>query len=308
MTFNHALDSFILEQRLRGNTDKTIRGYQGFLGQFIAWLVQCSIDNLNVLTVKHVQQYQLYLDSRQCDNKKGKLTKRTVRTYMRHIRIFLAFCFEESFINEPIHQKMKLPKAEKPVIEILTEDEAEQLLGYFKSDIIDCRNRAIICLMLDCGLRLSEVARIKEKDINLNKGYITVMGKGRKGRIVPIGRKVSDALRAYIHVRPSPISGGLFLSVRETPITPGGILQMIKRLKNQTGIRRLHAHLLRHTFATNFLIYGLGDVYELSRILGHADIRITEGYVQLASYYTIMLNRKRQTYLDLKETRKLNSS
>jgi site-specific recombinase XerD len=61
--------------------------------------------------------------------------------------------------------------------------------------------------------------------------------------------------------------------------------------------------LLRHTFATNFLIYGLGDVYELSRILGHSDIKITEGYLQLANYYKLLKNRLQATYLDKKEAR-----
>jgi len=299
MTVKDALDSFILEQRLRGSTDKTIRGYQGFIGQFITWLSGTGVETIGVLTIDHVRQYQLYLGTRDCDNKYQKLTRRTVRTYMRSVRIFLAFCFNESYIKEPIHQSLKLPKAEKPVIEILSENEIGQLLGYFDDDVLNRRNRAIVCLMLDCGLRLSEVAGIKTGDIDQNKDYIKVMGKGRKGRIVPIGRKVREALLAYIQVRPSPISGPLFLSVLETPITPDGIVQLMNRLKKQTGISRLHAHLLRHTFATNFLVYGLGDVYELSRILGHSDIRITEGYVQLASYYTILQNRDRRTYLDI---------
>ncbi|MCL2753799.1 MAG: tyrosine-type recombinase/integrase [Defluviitaleaceae bacterium] len=303
MKLTEAFDTFILEQQLRGNTEKTIRGYKGFISQFMTWLETCNIYEVSALTLKHIQGYQLHLSTRRCDNKNQKLTRRTVRTYMRHIRIFLAFCFEESFINEPIHQKIKLPKAEKPTIEIINNSEADYLLSVFGDDILAHRNRAIIYLMLDCGLRLSEVAGIKTNDINITNGYIKVMGKGRKGRIVPIGKKVCEAIHAYKYIRPHSFSDNIFLSVHETPITANGIAQMINRLKKQTGIHRLHAHLLRHTFATNFLIYNLGDVYELSRILGHSDIRITEGYVQLASYYTILQNRNRQTYLDMKETK-----
>lgn len=302
MTLTQALESFILDQRLRGNTDKTIRGYMGFLGQFITWLAKNDIIIAADLTLQHTQRYQLHIDSRQCNNKNSKLTRRTVRTYLRHIRIFLSFCYSEGFTIEPIHLKMKLPKAEKPIIEILTDTEIDALFAVFGDDTLAHRNRAIICLMLDCGLRVSEVAGIAATDINFENGYIKVTGKGRKQRIVPIGQKVRAALSKYIHEQ-TIHHNRLFLSIRETPLTPNGIIQLMSRLKNQTGIPRLHAHLLRHTYATNFLIHGLGDVYELSRLLGHSEIKITEGYVHLANYYKILQNKTRQTYLDIKEAR-----
>jgi integrase/recombinase XerC/integrase/recombinase XerD len=307
MTLWQALDSFILDQQLKGNTDKTIRGYRGFVTQFIKWVSKSGFNDMNDVTLLLVNKYQLYIDSRQCDNKKARLTRRTVRTYMRNIRVYLAFCFAEGYINEPIHSKMKLPKAEKPVIEILTDEEVEYLLHSIGSGVSGRRNRAMICLMLDGGLRLSEVTGIKASDINFDRGYIKIMGKGRKERIVPIGLKVCEALREYILVRPA---GGkcLFLSIHKTQLTPGGLAQLMKHLKHKTGISRLHAHLLRHTFATNYLIHGFGDVYELSRILGHSDIRTTEGYVQLASYYKLLQNRHRQTYLDMKEAWDINKS
>jgi len=72
----------------------------------------------------------------------------------------------------------------------------------------------------------------------------------------------------------------------------------MSRLKKKTSIVRLHAHLFRHTFATNFIVHGLGDVYELSRLLWHSEIRMTEKYLQLASYYTVMEKRRKVSYLD----------
>ena len=302
MTFNEALEAFTMEQRLRGNTEKTIRGYQGFISQFITYLERCSITKVTALTLQHVQKYQLYISSRRCTNKSQQLTRRTVRTYMRNIRIFIAFLYDEGFVVEPIHQRLKLPKAEKPTIEILTDEETDRLQRVFGDELLCKRNRAMVYLMLDSGLRLSEVAGLRVSNINFDDGYIMVTGKGRKGRIVPIGRKASEALKMYIKVRPAGGGSNLFLSIRGTPITPGGVLQMIKRLKHESSIPRLHAHLLRHTFATNFILHGFGDVYQLSRILGHSEIRITEGYVQLASYYAILQNRNRQTYLDKKSS------
>jgi integrase/recombinase XerC/integrase/recombinase XerD len=213
---------------------------------------------------------------------------------MRHIRIFLGFCYEKELIKEAIHLKIQMPKAEKPVVEILTDEETSRLIESVKDNEYADRNRVIVYLMLDCGLRLSEVAGVRVSDVNYDSGYIIVKGKGRKSRIVPIGKKVGEELKAY--------SIGLGCNIGFFNIKPEGIAKMITRMKKKTGITRLHAHLLRHTFATNFLIHGLGDVYELSRILGHGDIKITEGYVQLASYYKILRNPTRQTYLDIKES------
>ncbi|MCL2048674.1 MAG: tyrosine-type recombinase/integrase [Defluviitaleaceae bacterium] len=300
MTLTQAFDLFILDQRLRGNTDKTIKGYQGFIRLFVEYLAAHGVELLASLELQHVQQYQLHLDTRKCENKLQPLTRRTVRTYMKHIRIFLVFCYAEGYLTEPLHLKMKIPRAEKPFIEILTDEEAERLLNACGTHALGRRDYAIVSLMLDCGLRLSEVAGITIRGIT--EIYVKVTGKGRKERIVPIGTKVREALNAYMQVRPHSQYKQLFLSVHETPLTTSGIVQMLKRLKHRTEIWRLHAHFLRHTFATNFLLHDLGDIYELSRILGHADIKTTEGYLQVASYYKLLTNRTRQTYLDKKAT------
>ena len=306
MTLTQALDSFILDQRLRGNTDKTIQGYHGVLTRFIDWLSCNGVTLITILELSHVQKYQLHIDTKPAERSGGeRLTKRSVQTYMRHIRVFLKYCHEETFLPEPLHYRIRLPKAERPTIEILTDAEIEIILETFTKSETGLRNRALICLLLDCGLRLSEAVGIKSSDINFEKGYIKVLGKGRKERIVPVGLKVRRLMLAYIHKRRSSdhatANEYFFLSKQRKPITAHGIASLMTRLKKRTGIPRLHAHLFRHTFATNFLVHGLGDVYELSRILGHSEIRVTEKYLQLASYYTIIEKRRRLSYLDLKK-------
>ena len=306
MTLEHALTSFILDQKLKGNTNKTVKGYQGFIGRFITWASQNGVTLIDDLTLFHVQTYQLFIDSKPAERRsRGKLSKRSVQTYMRHIKIFLAFCHAEDFISEPIHHRLKLPKAERPAIEILSDEEVNVILSTFTKSETGIRNRALICILLDCGLRLAEAANIKTANINFEKGYIKVIGKGRKERIVPIGLKTRRAMLAYTHKRKIAITPEedqyFFLAKNRKPITAWGIGSLMVRLKKRTGIIRLHAHLFRHTFATNFLVHGLGDVYELSRILGHSEIRVTEMYLQLASYYTIIEKRQRLSYLDLRK-------
>lgn len=171
----------------------------------------------------------------------------------------------------------------------------------FSKSEIGLRNRVLICLLLDCGLRLSEAVGLKSENINFEKGYIKVFGKGRKERIIPAGLKLRRMMITYVHKRRAADATAdkyFFLTGKGKPITNGGVNSFLRRLKIRTGIARLHAHLFRHTFATNFLIHGLGDVYELSRILGHSEIRTTEKYLQLASYYTIIEKRGKLSYLD----------
>lgn len=301
-----AIDAFILDQRLRGNTEKTIRSYSGILTRFMNWLAVQDISEIAGIGLADVQRYQLHLDTKPAERSGGeKLTKRSIQTYMRHIRVFLKFCYTEEFISEPLFQKLKLPKAERPVIEILTDEEIELILTTFSKSETGHRNRAFICLLLDCGLRLSEAVGLKTENINFEKGYIKVFGKGRKERIVPLGLKVRRLMLAYIQKRrvaDAPEADKyFFLAKSRKPITAGAVASLMSRLKKRTGVARLHAHLFRHTFATNFLVHGLGDVYELSRILGHSEIRVTEKYLQLASYYTILEKRRRLSYLDLRD-------
>ena len=304
MTLQQAVDYFLLDQRLKGNTDKTIRGYQGFLKQFLEWSFQKGINDLSGLTLYHVNEYQLYIDTKPKAGASGrKLSKRSVQTYIRHIKVFLSYCYLEGFITEPFHLKVKMPKAERPVIEILTDEEISIVLSCFSKSETGLRNTALVLLMLDCGLRLEELTKVESEHINFDKGYMIVIGKGRKERIVPVGLKLRRAMLSYMYKRRMADSleddQYFFLTDERRRITISCIASLIGRLKKRAGIPRLHAHLFRHTFATNFLVHGIGDVYELSRLLGHSEIRTTERYLQVASYYTILEKRRRLSYLDL---------
>jgi len=262
------------------------------------------LPEISGLELSHAQKYQLHIDTKPAERSGGeRLTTRSVQTYMRHIRVFLKYCHDEGFLPEPIYQWLRLPKAERLTIEILTDAEIEIILQTFTKSEIGLRNRAFICLLLDCGLRLSEAVGLKIADINFEKGYIKVLGKGRKERIVPVGLKVRRLMMSYVHKRRAADAPEqdkyFFMTKHSKPITMHCISSLMGRLKKRTGITRLHAHLFRHTFATNFLVHGLGDVYELSRILGHSQIQVTEKYLHLASYYTIIEKRKRLSYLDM---------
>ncbi|MFC1892937.1 tyrosine-type recombinase/integrase [Chloroflexota bacterium] len=178
---------------------------------------------------------------------------------------------------------LQLPKAPALIIEPLTPEEIAIIL-----DAIDQkkesgrRNHVIVVLMLDTGLRASEVAGAKLKDFNPMEGCIKVMGKGKKERIVPVGTIVLTALSEYItYVRPeiaAPDCDSLFVSENSKPITVNALKLFFSRLAEKSGITRLHAHLCRHTFAINYLLNG-GDIFSLKEILGHSSLEMVNRYL-----------------------------
>jgi site-specific recombinase XerD len=149
--------------------------------------------------------------------------------------------------------------------------------------------------MLDTGLRVSEVANITLIGLNLQDGYIKVMGKGSKERIVLIGKHVQMTLFSYIDkIRPQPDMpdcNHLFLSRSGKPITPNTIKLVFSRPAKKSGVNRLHAHLCRHTFAINYLLNG-GDIFSLKEILGHTTLDMVNHYLHFTSAQIIVQHHK----------------
>ena len=142
-------------------------------------------------------------------------------------------------------------------------------------------------LLLDTGVRCKELGDLKVSDVHINQGYLKVMGKGARERTLPVGSMMSNALAEYLRAcRPASRSENVFLTETGDPMTVGGIQLMIKRLGRRCAVSRLHAHLCRHTFATNYLMNG-GDIFTLQQILGHSSLEMVRRYVNLSSEYVI---------------------
>jgi site-specific recombinase XerD len=191
--------------------------------------------------------------------------------------------YAEGYTRENRLKNLKLPKAEERIIEPLTPEEIAIVLDAIdREKAVGRRNHVIVVLLLDTGLRVSEVAGAKLKDFNPVDGCIKVMGKGKKQRIVPVGNVAQTALSEYVtYVRPgiaSPDCDSLFVSGNGEPITVNSLKLFFSRLARRSGITRLHAHLCRHTFAINYLLNG-GDIFSLKVILGHTTLEMVNHYL-----------------------------
>ncbi len=200
-----------------------------------------------------------------------------VNTRYRALRAFFKWAYNQGYCDN-IFDGVKTPKASRKAISILTSSEIRILLS-----CVSGRNRLIVLLMLDCGLRRSEVCNLRCEDIFDN--YFIVRGKGDKERIVPMSDYIKLPIHEYLcYARLH--DQDLLLDVSENAIK-----MLFQKLKKLTGIDRLHPHLLRHTFATLYLVNG-GDVASLQLILGHESIEITTVYLHLAQTYAFTSGNK----------------
>jgi integrase/recombinase XerD len=174
-------------------------------------------------------------------------------------------------------RRLVKPRVPRKLIEPLSDDELRELLA-----LAGTRDKAILLLLLDTGLRVSEAAGIRFRDLRPD-GAIKVMGKGAKERLVPVGTSSRRAIGRYLAERGrGQPDEPVFLAESGTGLTFHGIQQILKRLKARAGLeRRCSPHTFRHTFAHNYVVNG-GDVFSLQRILGHTSLDMVRRYVALA--------------------------
>ena len=229
----------------------------------------------------------------------------TVKTYFAYLRAFFAWCVKQGYAGaSPI---TPIPTSEVPQDDItpFTLEQKQRLVTAAEHSRHTARDVAVIKLMLGTGLRVSEVCGIRLEHIDLDERLITVMGKGRKKRSVPFGRKVGQALWTYMrdearHIEAKEkkdLTVPLFLADRGRNtgdvMTRWGIAQIVERLNKEAEIdtARCSPHTFRHTFAIDYLRKG-GNVFALKRILGHKNLDMTNKYVAYADNDLAKMHRQ----------------
>lgn len=276
------ISTYLSACRAEGKSPRTLEWYDQKLRVFDQWLE--GRDPLK-LSPADLRQFVLYVqglkhgDLNPHDHIEGPISPLTVRGYVSVVKGFYTWLEEEEFLDVSPMRKVKLPKVPKYQIKPMTPEEVKKLLDALnKNGPCYRRHRAMLLLLFDTGLRISEALGIKMPDVDLSNGRIKVFGKGAKERYVPIGSLVQRALLHHLATRPE--SGYLFSTQEGKPLDVNGIQVWLSRLGKKAGVDNVHAHRFRHTFAKQFLVNG-GDVFSLQRILGHSDIEICKNYLAL---------------------------
>ncbi len=287
-TLQMLIDYYLGDMRLKNRTQDSIKTNAATLASFARHLSPKEIAFKQV-TEDRVTGYIAWLQARQSkwENHPSRpavdkpLSPYTIRKIVKILRGFGTWLEREGFANP--FDVLEIPTVPKDMVDTLRSEEISQLLGAINpATAHGARDHAMVLVMLDSGLRISEVASLRLPLLDLVVRQARVQGKGRKERYIPFGQTTARALMRYLSAyRPTPIKPDeehVFLTLDGQPMTRNSIESVIRRLRLSTGITRLHAHLLRHTFAVNFLSAG-GDVESLRRILGHESLEVTKRYL-----------------------------
>ena len=280
-TLRDAFDVFVLFRQAEGLSPRTIDWYQ----HIMRTLMHSPLGIPASAKMSRISNSELYrhVASLSIGGHGGKSLKASsVNVHVRALRSFFGWCYREGYTEEKLLENLRPPKPDYKEIVVLNDAEIARLLIVVKNEP---RNLAIVTTMLDTGLRITETAEATLDGLDLNGGFLKVLGKGRRERIVMIGLQTRQHLVRYLRsvagVR-KPNNNRIFIAEHGGPLTKNALGLVFARLKARTNIPRLHAHLLRHTFATRYLQAG-GNALALKQLLGHSSLKMVDRYIHIAS-------------------------
>jgi len=290
LALEYLIQGFQLSCQAEGKSPRTVEWYTAFLLRFLKFLQSNGLPTIiDSIHKDHIRAFIRYLQTEARTPHKGMpLSGATVQGYVRTLKAFYSWATREEYIETNPVVKIPIPKAPIKLINTFSSEHIAKLLGLcHRANENGYRNLTILLLLLDSGLRVSELVYIDLSDIYLAEGYIKIVqAKGNKERLVPIGSLVQKSLWKYTnYCRPKPLTQKitrLFLSQDGLPLTRSGIQQMLRRLGKQAGIAgvRCSPHTFRHTFSKHYLLNG-GDVFSLQKILGHSSLASVRTYLNL---------------------------
>lgn len=282
----HLADYVAQLRSVRRLSPASVAGRRQDLGAFAQWWRERGAA-LEQLDTHHVRAYVGRL-RRERDAKTGKDIERSAATVKRHLSSLRGFCrwlIDAGVLKHNPATEVRAPKQPQPLPKTLTPEDAIALMeAPSGAESLPVRDRAILELFYSSGLRLGELHGLDLEAFESDLSEVRVTGKGSRTRVVPVGRKAREALRAWIQQRRTlapEAARALFVSTRGTRLSRGQIAQRLKFWAARAGLGvNVHPHRLRHSFATH-LLEGSGELRAVQELLGHASIATTQVYTHL---------------------------
>lgn len=272
-------EEFIFHCQCRNLSPKTINGYSKQIDYLLRYLIQ----EHKTYHIEDVEPRQI--KSFLLERKRAGRTTNYINDLLKAYKVFFRYAFNEGYIDSIITDKIQNLKKPKVIIRTFSEQELKKMSNYYQGhDYLTIRNKVIMLLLIDTGIRLSELTSLTAEQIKHD--YIIIRGKGNKERVVPKSPLLSKWLIKYLAVREAyfayrVIPDNIFLSKNAKPLTNTMIDHIVKEAGRECGVAsdvRVSAHTFRHTYAQFQLRAGV-DIYSLSRLLGHENISITQTYL-----------------------------
>ncbi len=280
MDIFNAHHEFIFDCEMRKLSDKTLKGYKNNPIIFFRFLKeQFNVDNLEDVTAKQVKEF---LRGLSCNGRKPSY----INGHLKILKSFFGYCYSEEYISYNPTDKVPYAREGQILIKTFTDAEIKRMILAFKEkDYLSIRNKTIIIILVDTGIRANEMCELKLE--NLCDGFIRITGKGNKERMIGLSPLTMKQIIKYLTAKDGyfyykNIPKNIFLSRTGQPLTVCTIENIVKQAGELARVNkniRCSPHTLRHYFAQAQLRNNL-DVYSLSRLMGHSNIKITQRYLQ----------------------------
>ncbi|MFC2131806.1 site-specific tyrosine recombinase XerD [Bacteroidota bacterium] len=269
----------------RGLSDNTKSSYEHDLLCFAEFLNSNEIVKFSIAETKNISGFLRLL------NELG-LSPSSRSRYLSAIRGLYKFLYANAKVDSDISELIDLPKGERKLPDTLSVDDIDKIIAQPDTDKpAGIRDRAMLEMFYGCGLRVSELLNLKQRNILYDAEVIRVFGKGSKERIVPVGSSAIEWIEQYRRkVRPlfnkkADAQDVLFLNQRGSALSRMGVWKIVDKYANLAGLNvKVHPHMFRHSFATH-LLEGGADLRAVQEMLGHADISTTQIYTHLDRDY-----------------------
>ena len=271
----------------RGMSLNTYNSYSSDVREFASWLASGSGPGIT-LEKTAGENIRQYISSRIDPDGGQVITGRTQARILSSLRSFFGWLQTEGIITENPCDGIDAPKIGRYLPAVLSVDEVNDIMNSVdQSKWGGVRDRAILELLYGSGLRVSEVSDVRISNVYLQEKFVRIVGKGNKERVVPMGDPATEAVTAYLAVRPEPADTDsediLFLNKSGRQLSRISVFNMVKKQAMLAGItKEISPHTFRHSFATH-LIEGGADLRVVQEMLGHESILTTEIYTHLDS-------------------------
>lgn len=276
LTLKKAIEGFNLECNARGLSPHTISNYMDTLNRFCEKLGDIKI---NQITTSDIISFL---------NSYTHLKNKSLLNMHISLSAFWSWLVRQGYAEENILRKIPRPKPQIIAIQPFTELEIKAMFGSLGKN--EDRNRAILLLLLDTGIRASELVNLKRDNIDLQSRTIKVLGKGNKERIIPFSTRTATAIFKVLAQTDTEYPFGL---------NRCRLTHLLQEIGKRAGVQKVHAHRFRHTFAVYYLRNG-GDIFSLQAILGHSSMEMVKRYLALAQVDINQAHKRASPVLSLK--------
>jgi integrase/recombinase XerC len=258
----------------RQSSKHTIDAYRRDLQTLADWAKSQHVDDVVALQAAQLRAFI-------ADEHRRGLTPKSLQRRLSACHSFYQWLLRHGRIAANPAASLRAPKAARKLPQVLDVDEAVQLVEVPTDAPLGQRDRALLELLYSSGLRVSELCALRWHDLDLTEGQVTVLGKGSKQRMVPVGSHARTALAAWREEVAAKADAPVFPGRGGKPITPRAVQLRLRQIAQRQGLfKRVHPHLLRHTFASHML-ESSGDLRGVQELLGHADLGTTQIYTHL---------------------------